>query len=79
MKDAVQAIAADMRAAMIEELRAGLNANNVPPHAMTFEELFQESGGSSRDRLRLLLNKRLAAGEWKRERIGTSVKYWKVE
>lgn len=79
MKDAVQAIAADMRAAMIEELRAGLIGESVPEQAMTFEELYAASGATGRDRLRLLLNKWITSGEWKRQRIGTTVKYWKVE
>lgn len=79
MKDAVQAIAADMRAAMIEELRVGLCAETVPTHAMTFEELYETSGATGRDRLRAFLNKRIQSGEWKRQRIGLTVKYWKVE
>lgn len=78
MKDAVQAIAEDMRAAMIRDLRAGLDVTEVPAHAMTFEELFAEVGGG-RDRLRLLLSKEIAAGRMKKARVGLGVKYWKAE
>lgn len=78
MKDAVQAIAADLRAAMIEELRAGVGCTDVPAHAMSFEEMVAALG-IGRDRLRRILNLRIASGEWKKGRVGLGVKYWKVE
>jgi hypothetical protein len=76
MKDTVQAIAADMRAAMVNEVRA-LAAAPVPDGAMSFEELRAETG-MSRDMLHRLVSKKIASGEWKRGRVGLGVKYWKV-
>lgn len=68
----------DLRLAMIEELRAGVGCTDVPAHAMSFEEIVTALG-VGRDKLRRILNQRIAEGSWTKARIGLGVKYWKVE